>query len=86
MVVVEMICKGVFVNFYFVWVDIGYFRDVVEWKVDFILDILLGFDLGKIFVNWVEGLLMNIDFFMIFRKNIVWVGGGIFFGKGEVLF
>lgn len=84
-VVAETIRKGVFANPYFAWVDIGYFRDVVERKVDFTLDIPPGFDQGKISVNRVEGLSMNIDPFTIFRKNIVWVGGGIFLGKGEAL-
>lgn len=84
-VVAETIRKGVFANPYFAWVDIGYFRDVVERKVDFTLDIPPGFDPGKISVNRVEGLSMNIDPFTIFRKNTVWVGGGIFLGKGEVL-
>lgn len=84
-VVAETIRKGVFANPYFAWVDIGYFRDVVERKVDFTLDIPPGFDPGKISVNRVEGLSMNIDPFTIFRKNIVWVGGGIFLGKGETL-
>lgn len=84
-VVAETIRKGVFANPYFAWVDIGYFRDVVERKVDFTLDIPPGFDPGKISVNRVEGLSMNIDPFTIFRKNIVWVGGGIFLGKGEAL-
>lgn len=84
-VVAETIRRGVFANPYFAWLDIGYFRDVVERKVDFTLDIPPGFDPGKISVNRVEGLSMNIDPFTIFRKNIVWVGGGIFLGKGEVL-
>lgn len=84
-VVAETIRKGVFANPYFAWVDIGYFRDVVERKVDFTLDIPPGFDPGKISVNRVEGLSMNIDPFTIFRKNIVWVGGGIFLGKGVAL-
>lgn len=84
-VVAETIRKGVFANPYFAWLDIGYFRDVVERKVDFTLDIPPGFDPGKISVNRVEGLSMNIDPFTIFRKNIVWVGGGIFLGKGEAL-
>lgn len=84
-VVAETIRKGVFANPYFAWLDIGYFRDVVERNVDFTLDIPPGFDPGKISVNRVEGLSMNIDPFTIFRKNIVWVGGGIFLGKGEVL-
>ncbi|XP_052686518.1 uncharacterized protein LOC128165736 [Crassostrea angulata] len=84
-VVAETIRKGVFTNPYFAWLDIGYFRDVVERKVDFTLDIPPGFDPGKISVNRVEGLSMNIDPFTIFRKNIVWVGGGIFLGKGEAL-
>lgn len=84
-VVAETIRKGVFANPYFAWVDIGYFRDVVERNVDFTLDIPPGFDPGKISVNRVEGLSMNIDPFTIFRKNIVWVGGGIFLGKGEAL-
>lgn len=83
--VAETIRKGVFANPYFAWLDIGYFRDVVERNVDFTLDIPPGFDPGKISVNRVEGLSMNIDPFTIFRKNIVWVGGGIFLGKGEVL-
>lgn len=84
-VVAETIRRGVFANPYFAWLDIGYFRDVVERKVDFTLDIPPGFDPGKISVNRVEGLSMNIDPFTIFRKNIVWVGGGIFLGKGEAL-
>lgn len=84
-VVAETIRKGVFANPYFAWLDIGYFRDVVERKVDFTLDIPPGFNPGKISVNRVEGLSMNIDPFTIFRKNIVWVGGGIFLGKGEAL-
>lgn len=84
-VVAETIRKGVFANPYFAWVDIGYFRDVVERKVDFTLDIPPVFDPGKISVNRVEGLSMNIDPFTIFRKNIVWVGGGIFLGKGVAL-
>lgn len=66
--------------------DIGYFRDVVERKLEFLLSILLKFNVNKIFFNCINVVFMNIDFFMIFWNNIVWVGGGMFFGKGEVFF
>lgn len=84
-IVAETIRKGVFANPYFAWLDIGYFRDIMGRNVDFTLDIPPGFDPGKISVNRLEDLSMNIDPFTIFKKNIVWVGGGIFLGKGEVL-
>lgn len=84
-VVAETIRRGVLANPYYAWLDIGYFRDIIDQKVDFQLDIPPGFDPGRVSVNRLEDLSMNIDPFMIFRKNIVWIGGGIFIGKGEKL-
>uniref|UniRef100_A0A8W8N4K6 Uncharacterized protein n=1 Tax=Magallana gigas TaxID=29159 RepID=A0A8W8N4K6_MAGGI len=82
--VAETIRKKVFQNPYYAWLDIGYFRDVVERKLEFSLSIPPKFNANKISFNRINVVSMNIDPFTIFRKNIVWVGGGMFLGKGEV--
>uniref|UniRef100_K1R3V3 Protein htrL n=1 Tax=Magallana gigas TaxID=29159 RepID=K1R3V3_MAGGI len=82
--VAETIRKKVFQNPYYAWLDIGYFRDVVERKLEFSLSIPPKFNANKISFNRINVVSMNIDPFTIFRNNIVWVGGGMFLGKGEV--
>ncbi|XP_062607597.1 uncharacterized protein LOC134269424 isoform X2 [Saccostrea cucullata] len=84
-VVAKAVQKQIFRAPYYVWLDIGYFRDISNRKVFFELNIPPGFDPKKLAVNRVNDLSMNIDPFSIFRHNIVWVGGGMFVGSEKLI-
>lgn len=84
-VVADTVRKQVFQNAYYAWLDIGYFRDVVERNVQFELKIQPGFDSKRVSYNRISEFSKTVDPFTIFRNSLLWVDGGMFLGTGEVL-
>jgi hypothetical protein len=84
-VTADTVRRKVFHTPYYAWLDIGYFRDIVNKNISFELNIPTDFDPNRLAVNRISSLSMNIDPFSIFRHNIVWVGGGMFIGSGKVI-
>lgn len=84
-VVADTVRKQVFQNAYYAWLDIGYFRDVVERNVQFELKIPPGFDSKRVSYNRISEFSKTVDPFTIFRNSLLWVDGGMFLGTGEVL-
>lgn len=83
--VADTVRKQVFQNVYYAWLDIGYFRDVVERNVQFELKIPPGFDSKRVSYNRISEFSKTVDPFTIFRNSLLWVDGGMFLGTGEVL-
>ena len=84
-VVAETVRKKVFDTPYYAWLDVGYFRDIVQRKEFFKMEIPPGFDSKRLSFNHISNQPMTTKPFTIFRNNIVWVGGGMFLGRGEVI-
>ncbi|XP_048728051.1 uncharacterized protein LOC125646004 isoform X2 [Ostrea edulis] len=84
-VTADTVRRKVFRAPFYAWLDIGYFRDIVNRNVSFELNIPTGFDPKRLAVNRIDTLSMNIDPISIFRNNIVWVGGGMFIGSETVI-
>ena len=83
--VADTVRKEIFVNPYYAWLDIGYFREVVQRNIYFVLTKPPGFDSERIAFNLINKLPLNKDPVTIFRNNVVWIGGGLFVGSGKVL-
>lgn len=71
---------------YFSWLDIGYFRSIVNIDTGMLsINLPPQFDQKKVTYNEVfrpiEGLTPDV----IFRENAIWLGGGFFVGEAEVM-
>ena len=84
-VIAESVRKQIFNTSFYAWLDVGYFRDIVDRKEYFKLNIPPGFDSKRISFNQVSNQPMSMEPFTIFRDNIVWVGGGFFVASGDVI-
>ena len=84
-VLAETVCKKVFDTPYYAWLDVGYFRDIVQRKEFFKMDIPPGVDPKRVSFNHIRNQHMTTKPFKIFRNNMLWVGGGMFLGRGEVI-
>ena len=71
---------------YFLWLDIGYFRDIQLNRTYFTLQTPQNFNISRIAMNRVNNVSLNISYSKIFMQNRVWVGGGLFFGTAEAVF
>ncbi|XP_048728601.2 uncharacterized protein LOC125646398 [Ostrea edulis] len=81
----DAVRKNVFQAPYYAWLDIGYFRDIVNKDVLFELSIPTDLNPNRLAVNRIQKFSMKIDPFRIFRDNYVWVGGGMFIGSEKVI-
>ena len=70
---------------YVMWLDIGYFRDIVMEKQYFKLELPPGFNESRIAVTQVYDASMSTEPSVIIKGNINWVGGGLFLGKRNVI-
>jgi hypothetical protein len=71
---------------YFCWLDIGYFRDISDSKETFTLFLPNGFNHSHIAYQQVYKPNFSLKPREIFRRNLVWIGGGFFIGeKGFML-
>ena len=74
-----------FENDFYAWIDIGYFRNSVEYNNFFQLLAPPDIDKNKIAVNQVRGYTKGLPPSTIFRSNKVWVGGGMFIGTAKLI-
>lgn len=85
-VLADTIRQGHFKSEYYAWLDIGYFRDIIEVKRMFTLSVPVDFDVGKIAMNLVyPSQSRNLTYRQIVYHNIVWVGGGMLLGTPDVV-
>lgn len=69
---------------YYAWVDIGYFRDIVNDKKYFTLTPPENHNKNLLAMNEVYHPNLNLTPEEIFKQNVVWVGGGMFIGTRRV--
>jgi len=74
-----------FENDFYAWIDIGYFRNNVNYYNFFQLLAPPDIDKNKIAVNQVWGYTKGLPPSTIFRQNKVWVGGGMFIGTANLI-
>lgn len=72
-------------NKFYAWLDIGYFRDLVGGKQYFQLLPPNDLSESKVAFNQVYGKNEQLTPSQIFRGNIVWLGGGMFIGRANLL-
>ncbi|XP_060075779.1 uncharacterized protein LOC132555447 [Ylistrum balloti] len=85
-VVADAVRKQYFKSKFYAWLDIGYFRDIVQSNKYFTLRPLDDFDRNRLAVNLVyPSLSLNVSYKSIVYNNQVWVGGGMFIGTADVL-
>lgn len=82
--VAEAIRSETFQTKYYAWLDIGYFRDIVDDKRYFILKPPQNQDKNLLAVNEVYSPNLNLTPKEIFMQNKVWIGGGMFIGTRSV--
>ena len=70
---------------YFAWLDVGYFRDIARKQAYFVLQTPPKFNSSKIAMNQINVVDLNMNISNIFRRNLVWVGGGLFLGRRDVV-
>lgn len=70
---------------YLAWLDVGYFRGIVHNHSCFALRKPPNFNESRVAMNLVYNVSLNIPHAKIFRQNIVWVGGGLFLARRDVI-
>lgn len=80
----DAVRRNIFNTPLFSWLDVGYFRDIVTDKRYFRLTEPPFFDVNKLSVNEISPKQHNLTSSDIFIKNLVWVGGGMLIGTGEI--
>jgi hypothetical protein len=83
--VAETYRRKLFTTRYYAWIDVGYFRDIANVKEYYVMVVPPYMDPTRIAYNFVERHERTTDPITVFRENLVWVGGGIFIGLGEVI-
>lgn len=82
----DAIARNICSTKYVAWLDLGYFRYIVNRKKNFVILPPKDFDDKKVAVNVVyPHMTMKKNPEVIFRQNLVWVGGGMFFGTRGTL-
>ncbi|XP_069135449.1 protein HtrL-like isoform X2 [Argopecten irradians] len=85
-VVADAIRNKYFNSQYYAWLDIGYYRDLMDSERYFTLYALDDIDESKLSVNLVyPKVSLRTDYKTIVYNNIVWVGGGMFIGTADVI-
>lgn len=77
--------KNYFRTKYFSWVDVGYFRDEPEGSSPFSLGLPKDFNEERVAYTEVYSRQSQMNCKEIVFKNLVWVGGGYFVGRGDVI-
>lgn len=80
----DAIRSNIFESEYYAWLDIGYFRDIVNDKRYFILTPPENHNKSLLAMNEVYSPNLNSTPEEIFKENAVWVGGGMFIGTKNV--
>ena len=84
-VMAETYRHGLFNTTYYGWIDVGYFRDLVDAKDFYVMVVPPDFDPTRLAFNRVNPHVETTDPLKVFRDNMVWVGGGMVIGKGNVI-
>lgn len=82
-VMADAVKRNLFGTLFYSWLDVGYFRDIVYDKRYFRLNPPPGIDKDRLCINEVSPKL-NITASVIFKENVVWVGGGMLVGTKEI--
>jgi hypothetical protein len=77
--------RNYFETKYFGWMDVGYFRDEPKDGRPFSLGLPKNFDEQKIAFTEVYPRQPQLTSKQIVFQNLVWVGGGFFVGRGDVM-
>ena len=75
--ILEALEKNYFPSKYIAWLDIGYFRYLIERRRSFYIVTPPGMDESKVAMNEVARPDWSLDPSDVFRGNLVWVGGGM---------
>ena len=70
---------------YIAWLDVGLFRESKNNTKDFILGLPPGFNDSKLAVNQVTAARMDVQFWPIFKRKLVWICGCTFIGRIETV-
>ena len=87
----ELLLRGIYQNpfntLYMAWLDVGYFRDLVNSNSTEPFELYIPSDMNqdKVSYNMVANREENIEYKHIFLNNIFWVGGGYFVGRVSVM-
>ncbi|XP_022310001.2 uncharacterized protein LOC111115530 [Crassostrea virginica] len=84
-VMAETYRHGLFNTTYYGWIDVGYFRDLVDAKDFYVMVVPPDFDPTRLAFNRVNPHVETTDPLTVFRDNMVWVGEGMVIGKGNVI-
>ncbi|XP_060069022.1 uncharacterized protein LOC132549116 [Ylistrum balloti] len=83
---VDAIQQNYFPTDYYTWLDIGYFREIVNRNKTFWLEVPSDFEATKVGVTRVyDCLYKGLTPKYIIQKSFNWIGAGIILGKPEVL-
>lgn len=82
-VMLDAVQKNPFKTPLYSWLDVGYFRDIVDDKRYFRLIPPPGFDESRLSSNEISMKQQNKTASDIFKKNLVWVGGGMLIGTRD---
>lgn len=83
--VVKAIESNYFPGDYYCWIDIGYFRHIVQRASPFYLEAPNDFDDKRVAVTRVFYVDLNVSASSIILGTMNWIGGGLFLGKPKVL-
>ena len=70
---------------YIAWLDVGLFRESKNNTKDFILALPPGFNDSKLAVNQVNAVSMDVEFWPLFERKLVWICGCTFTGRIETV-
>ena len=84
-VMAETYRHGLFNTTYYGWIDVGYFRDLVNAKDFYVMVVPPDFDPTRLAFNRMNSHVEILDPIKVFRDHMIWVGGGMVIGKGKVI-
>ena len=84
-VITRAVRNNYFRTTFFMWLDIGYFRKIYNSDEYFYLGKPRNFNETKVAVTLIQQQSMHRTPSQIFRWNSVWVGGGLFYGRSDIL-
>lgn len=85
-VVGNAIRSHLFPSDYYCWLDVGYFRDLLDNNKPFFLEVPDDLDVSKVGVTRVyDSKLNNITARDVILGKMIWIGGGLFLGSPDTL-
>lgn len=84
-VVADTYRNALFNTTFYGWIDVGYFRDIVDSTKYYTMVVPPDIDVKRVAYNQLRSFEETTDPIRIFRDNQLWVGGGMFIGLGTVI-